>query len=74
MTAILSDRVRTPRRARSVGRPRTTLLLRVAALTILVGGGMIVYAAAVFITRAYTIRELRAVLKRKPKPAKEEQV
>lgn len=48
--------------------------LRVAALALLVGGGMIVYAAAVFITRAYTLKELRAVLKRKPKPAKEEQV
>jgi putative peptidoglycan lipid II flippase len=47
--------------------------LRVVALALLVGGGMIVYAAAVFVTRAYTIRELKTVLKRKPKPAKEEQ-
>jgi putative peptidoglycan lipid II flippase len=47
--------------------------LRVAALALLVGGGIIVYAAAVFVTRAYTIRELRSVLKRKPKQAKEEQ-
>lgn len=44
--------------------------LRTAALGLLVGGGIIVYAAAVFITRAYTLQELRAVLKRKPKPAK----
>ncbi|HEV2817664.1 MAG TPA: murein biosynthesis integral membrane protein MurJ [Allosphingosinicella sp.] len=41
--------------------------LRMVALGLLVGGGVIVYAAAVFITRAYTLRELRAVLKRKPK-------
>jgi putative peptidoglycan lipid II flippase len=47
--------------------------LRVTALTLLVGGGVIVYAAAVFVTRAYTIGELKAVLKRKPRPAKEEQ-
>jgi putative peptidoglycan lipid II flippase len=41
--------------------------LRVAGLALLVGGGAIVYAAAVFLTRAYTIAELKAVLKRKPK-------
>ena len=29
--------------------------------------GVLVYAAAVFITRAYTLAELRAVLRRKPK-------
>jgi putative peptidoglycan lipid II flippase len=47
--------------------------LRVAGLALLVGGGGIVYAAAVFVTRAFTLAELKAVLKRKPKPAKEEQ-
>jgi len=47
--------------------------LRVAGLAALVGGGVLVYAAAVFVTRAYSLRELRAVLKRKPKAAKEEQ-
>jgi putative peptidoglycan lipid II flippase len=41
--------------------------LRVIGLSLLVGGGMLVYAAAVFVTRAYTLKELRAVLKRKPK-------
>jgi putative peptidoglycan lipid II flippase len=41
--------------------------LRVVGLALLVGGGAIVYAAAVFLTRAYTIGELKAVLKRKPK-------
>jgi putative peptidoglycan lipid II flippase len=45
-----------------------TFEIRVAGLALLVGGGMIVYAAAVFATRAYTVKELRAVLKRKPKP------
>jgi putative peptidoglycan lipid II flippase len=44
-----------------------TFELRVAGLALLVGGGVIVYAAAVFLTRAYTLRELKAVLKRKPK-------
>jgi putative peptidoglycan lipid II flippase len=41
--------------------------MRMVALGLLVGGGMIVYAAAVFLTRAYTLAELKAVLKRKPK-------
>jgi putative peptidoglycan lipid II flippase len=41
--------------------------LRVLGLGLLVGGGFIVYAAAVFLTRAYTLTELRAFLKRKPK-------
>ena len=41
--------------------------LRVIGLALLVGGGVLVYAAAVFITRAYTLAELRAVLRRKPK-------
>jgi len=44
-----------------------TFELRVAALALLVGGGIIVYSAAVFLTRAYSLKELRAVLKRKPK-------
>jgi putative peptidoglycan lipid II flippase len=44
--------------------------LRVAGLALLVGGGIIVYAAAVFLTRAYTLKELRAVLKRKKKGSK----
>ena len=44
-----------------------TFELRVAGLALLVGGGGIVYAAAVFLTRAYTLGELKAVLKRKPK-------
>lgn len=44
-----------------------TFELRVAGLALLVGGGVIVYAAAVFLTRAYSLGELKAVLKRKPK-------
>ncbi|HVQ09114.1 MAG TPA: murein biosynthesis integral membrane protein MurJ [Allosphingosinicella sp.] len=44
--------------------------MRVTGLALLVGGGIIVYAAAVFVTRAYTLKELRAVLKRKPKGSK----
>ena len=41
--------------------------LRVAGLALLVGGGVIVYAVAVFVTRAYTLAELKAFLRRKPK-------
>ncbi len=41
--------------------------LRVVGLALLVGGGVVIYAAAVFLTRAYTIAELRAVLRRRPK-------
>jgi putative peptidoglycan lipid II flippase len=44
-----------------------TFELRVAGLALLVGGGVIVYAAAVFLTRAFTLGELKALLKRKPK-------
>lgn len=40
---------------------------RVLGLTLLVGGGFIVYAASVFVTRAYSLRELRAFFRRKPK-------
>jgi len=43
---------------------------RLGGLALLVGGGIIVYAAAVFVTRAYTLKELKAVLKRKPKGSK----
>jgi len=40
---------------------------RVTGLALLVGGGVIVYAVAVFVTRAYSLAELRAFLRRKPK-------
>jgi len=40
---------------------------RVAGLALLVGGGIIVYAVAVFVTRAYSLAELRTFLRRKPK-------
>jgi hypothetical protein len=40
---------------------------RVTGLALLVGGGMIVYAASVFITRAYSLAELKAFFRRKPK-------
>jgi putative peptidoglycan lipid II flippase len=38
---------------------------RVAGLTLLVGGGVLVYAVATFATRAFTIGELKALLKRR---------
>jgi putative peptidoglycan lipid II flippase len=41
---------------------------RVSGLALLVGGGIIVYAVAVFVTRAYSLAELKAFLGRKPKP------
>ena len=44
-----------------------TFELRVLGLGLLVGGGVIVYAAAVFVTRAFTFAELKALLRRKPK-------
>jgi putative peptidoglycan lipid II flippase len=44
-----------------------TFELRVAGLALLVGGGVIVYAAATFLTRAFTLAELKFLLKRKPK-------
>ena len=37
-------------------------------LALLVGGGIIVYRGRVFVTGAYTLAELRSVLRRKPKP------
>ena len=40
---------------------------RVIGLTLLVGGGAIVYAVAVFVTRAYSLAELKAFFRRKPK-------
>jgi len=40
---------------------------RVSGLALLVGGGVIVYAALVFVTRAYSLAELKAFLRRKPK-------
>lgn len=40
---------------------------RVTGLTLLVGGGIIVYAACVFLTRAYSLAELKAFFRRKPK-------
>lgn len=40
---------------------------RVGGLALLVGGGILVYSVAVFVTRAYSLAELRAVLRRKPK-------
>ena len=40
---------------------------RVSGLALLVGGGVIVYAVAVFVTRAYSFAELKAFLRRKPK-------
>ena len=42
--------------------------MRIAGLALLVGGGILVYAVAVFVTRAYTLAELRSVLRRKPRP------
>ncbi len=45
-----------------------TFEYRIGGLALLVGGGILVYAVAVFVTRAYSLRELRAVLRRKPKP------
>ncbi len=42
-----------------------TFELRVAGLTLLVGGGVAVYAAASFATRAFTIGELKALLRRR---------
>jgi len=44
---------------------------RVAGLALLVGGGIIVYAACVFLTRAYSFAELKAFLRRKPKAEEE---
>jgi putative peptidoglycan lipid II flippase len=44
---------------------------RVSGLALLVGGGIIVYAVAVFVTRAYSLAELKAVLRRKPRPEPE---
>ena len=44
---------------------------RVAGLALLVGGGIIVYAACVFLTRAYSLAELKAFLRRKPKAEEE---
>jgi putative peptidoglycan lipid II flippase len=44
--------------------------LRVTGLALLVGGGFIVYAVAVFLTRAYSLSELKAFLRRKPKGPK----
>jgi putative peptidoglycan lipid II flippase len=40
---------------------------RVSGLALLVGGGVIVYAVAVFVTRAYSLAELKAFLRRKPR-------
>ena len=40
---------------------------RVAGLTLLVGGGVIVYAVATFATRAFTFAELKALLRRRPR-------
>jgi len=40
---------------------------RVLGLGLLVGGGILVYAVAVFATRAYSLAELRAFFRRKPK-------
>ena len=40
---------------------------RVTGLALLVGGGIIVYAVAVFVTRAYSLAELRAFFRRNPK-------
>ena len=42
--------------------------MRIAGLALLVGGGILVYAVAVFVTRAYTLAELMSVLRRKPRP------
>jgi putative peptidoglycan lipid II flippase len=45
--------------------------LRVLGLGLLVGGGVLVYAAATFATRAFTLAELKALLKRrKAEPGK----
>ena len=44
---------------------------RVTGLALLVGGGFIVYAVAVFLTRAYSLAELKAFLRRKPREAKD---
>ncbi|HST35322.1 MAG TPA: lipid II flippase MurJ, partial [Allosphingosinicella sp.] len=48
--------------------------LRVAGLALLVRGGFIVYAAAVFLTRAFTLAELKAFLRRKPAPDREDKL
>ena len=40
---------------------------RVAGLALLVGGGITVYAACVFLTRAYSIAELKTFFRRKPR-------
>ena len=40
---------------------------RVTGLALLVGGGIIVYSVAVFVTRAYSLAELKSFLRRKPK-------
>jgi putative peptidoglycan lipid II flippase len=42
-----------------------TFGLRVLGLTLLVGGGVLVYAVATFATRAFTIGELKALLRRR---------
>ena len=36
--------------------------------TLLVAGGALVYAVAVFVTRAYSFADLRAFIRRKPRP------
>lgn len=43
---------------------------RVTGLALLVGGGIIVYSVAVFVTRAYSLAELKAFFRRKPKAEK----
>jgi putative peptidoglycan lipid II flippase len=40
---------------------------RVLGLALLVGGGGLVYAASVFLTRAYSVAELKAFFRRKPR-------
>ena len=44
-----------------------TFAVRLAGLTILVGGGVLVYAVATFATRAFTLGELKALLRRRGK-------
>jgi putative peptidoglycan lipid II flippase len=41
---------------------------RIAGLTLLVGGGVTVYAVATFATRAFTIAELKSLLRRRKAP------
>jgi putative peptidoglycan lipid II flippase len=46
-----------------------SLLVRIAALSVLVGGGATLYFAACFVTRAFRLADLKALLRRRPASA-----